>query len=290
MTDKEIYDALKGSLGTYGGGFWGTSMADQYRNAGLGLSDLNRLVDEGRIDLDNETDLAAYNKYKSQLRSQQNNSIAGGALAGFNGLTQIATNTMNLADINDTTTYQRQLDDVSRIGALNYNSYDQVASEYGRLDNSIPHIDSEYIRGVDTKGKIGGVASSTLAGASAGMTIGGPWGALAGGIVGLGSGLLGVNAGDRKAAAEESFLQQKAKNATEIAQLNLGAAQERVAQGQQRRGVVNMAEQGGKIKRKQSIHDFAAKALRKPRMQQMEPSSRIVHTHCAGGTMVRFKK
>jgi hypothetical protein len=285
MTDRELADKLQSAYGTRNGWF-GPSFADQFRNAGDSIDELNRLNAAGEF----EGNQGQYDRYSALLKGQQGQAVAGGIIAGLGGLTNIASTAIGLADINDTQQYQNQIDSLGEIGNTDYNSYDQLAMDYARLRSSQPQFSYQDIRGKTDLEKAGGVLSAGLSGASTGLQIGGPWGALIGGVAGLGAGAIGWLEGDRKAKSEQRRLRQNAMVANDTAQINLDAAGERMLDRGHRYQMQNVAREGGSLRKQETIEQFASRVLRKPKQRSASPSNRIVHQHCAGGTMIRFKK
>lgn len=284
MTDKELYERLMQSYGSYGNGFGGPSFAAQYRNADSALDAL-RGIEIG--DDANQISQRQADSYGAMLKGQKGQAVAGGALSILGGLTNILGTADSLAQINDTQYLHDQIDDVSRIGNTDYNSFDQLASDYSRVVT--PSWNESDIQSLSTGQKVGNVFSSTLSGATTGLTVGGPWGALAGAVVGLGSGVAGWLTGDQRVRAEQKNLKNAALNATEIVGVNLDAAHERLTNYKFRSGVNNVAARGGSIRKMQSLEEFTNRALSKPKMRSNPSVNGVVRKHCNGGTMIRLK-
>lgn len=286
LENNELAKRLAEAYGNWGmNRSTGPSFIDQYRNAGLSLVELDRLKAAGELKSDEQ-----FQTYNSFLKGQQGQAVAGGVIAGLGGLTNIATTAIELGGIADTTQYQNQIDDLGNIGNQNYNSFGMLSSDYARLNRAQPQFSYQDIRG-KTDGEVaGGIASSTLSGATTGLQIGGPWGALIGGVVGAGAGVAGWLTGDAKARREQATLRTNAALANDTAQVNLDAAGERLRENQHRYNMQNVAREGGSLRKQETIEQFASRVLRKPRQRSASPSNRIVHQHCAGGTMIRFKK
>lgn len=290
MTPRELYDKLLGSYVASGNAMFGPSFYDQGKNANLALDALNKMPDYA-VDPVNGITGEQRDRYGSFLKGQRNQAIAGGIMAGLNGLTQIGTAASSIAGINDTTGYDNQIADIRNIGSTDYNSFDQLASDYTRLGDLQPNINYGDIRGMTTGQKVGNVFSSTLSGAVAGNQIGGPVGAAVGGLVGLGAGAAGWLIGDHRAEQEERRLKQNAVLANQDAELNLDTAGERLKEYKFRSGVSHMAKNGGQIERRQeTIQEFAERIKKKPRQRGYGGGGCIVRRHCNGGTMIRFKK
>ena len=114
------------------------------------------------------------------------NSLESKGLAGLQGATSIATN------------FMKQNSSVP--------TGDQMMAEYGTSEGSVMGINytrqnsidsGKYESEVNSSG-LGNTMSSTVSGASAGASIAGPWGAVAGGAIGLVSGLVGWGSSKRK--------------------------------------------------------------------------------------------
>lgn len=286
MDDKELAKLLQGPLSTYTGGMFGPSLVDQYRNASAGIAKLDQLQNAGELNEDTNQ----YGRYKASMRGQQGQAIVGGVITGLGAAAGIANTSVDLASIADTQQYQNQIDDLGRIGNLNYNSYDQLLMDYNRLSDNQPNFSYEDIRGKTDWEKAGGVLSAGLTGASAGMTIGGPLGAAIGGLAGLGAGAIGWIQGDNQAKARQALLNTNAQIANDTAQMNLQAAGERLNNNQHRYQMQNVVAKGGPIRRQETIREFAARALRKPRAIGGEPSPKITRQYCNGGVKIRIKR
>ena len=117
---------------------------------------------------------------------QSSGQLASAGISGLQGATSIASNFMNQTKSVPTG--------------------DQMMAESGTSEGSVMGINytrqnsidsGKYESEVNSSG-LGNTMSSTVSGASAGASIAGPWGAVAGGAVGLVSGLLGWGSSKRK--------------------------------------------------------------------------------------------
>ena len=285
LTNEQLAQLLQ-SAGQYGASsFAGPSFADQYNNFSAQGNTLKGLYDNKQISQEQ------FDTAKAGINAGKASAAVGGGLAIAGGITDILTNSFNMANINDTTAFQNQVDDIGRIGSSNYTSYDQLLSEYGKLSAAPGEFDYDEIRGGSTGERIGGVLSSTLSGATTGLTVGGPWGALAGAVIGLGAGVGGWIAGDYAADIEKQRLELQSKQNARIASMNLNAAGENIRNYDFRAGVARRAADGGKIERKeQSLQDFAARVLKKRNLNDITRRVGFVRQHCDGGTMIRIKR
>jgi hypothetical protein len=284
MDYSEYMKQVQNALGTYqGNSTFGQSFLDQYRNANAGLANaranFNQLDEQGQ---------AQAKGLQSGLKSMKGSAIAGGALSALSGISNIAGNVSRASQIADTSGIWNQIDDVSRIGAYNYNNFAQLANDY---DNANFNVDIDYddIRGMSTGAKIGNVGGSVASGAISGFQAGGLWGGIIGAAAGLGAGLGGVFAGDHRARIEENALKGQAVAAMDMAHQNLDAAHERISENNNRYNMVNAVAKGGQIqRRRQSILEYANKVTRTP-VQREHRTSGIVSMKCNGGVMVRLK-
>lgn len=279
-----LWTSLSGALGNNKGGWYGTSFYDQYSNAQSGLNALNGLY--GNSDYSQDE----LNKAKYIFQGQKAGAVAGGITSGLGALGQIAGIATSLADIEDTPLYDYQINQLKSVGQYNYNSYDQIANAYNNLGYFQPDIDYDKIRGGSTGQRIAGLGSAALSGASAGLTIGGPWGAL----IGAGVGLIGAGAGWIKGSIDADRKYRDYTSDSRIAQINatenLGVQSNKIADYQFRAGISNRAESGGQIERRsQTLLEFSNSVLRnKP--SSSGQSSGIIRKHCKGGTMIRIKR
>ena len=284
MDYSEYMKQVQNALGTYReSSTFGQSFLDQYRNANAGLANaranFNQLDEQGQAQAEG---------LQSGLKSMKGSAIAGGALSALSGISNIAGNVSRASQIADTSGIWNQIDDVSQIGAYNYNNFAQLANDY---DNANFNVDIDYddIRGMSTGAKIGNVGGSVASGAISGFQVGGLWGGIIGAAAGLGAGLGGVFAGDHRARIEENALKGQAAAAMDMAHQNLDAAHERISENNNRYNMMNAVAKGGQIqRRRQSILEYANKVTRTP-IQRERRASGIVSMKCNGGVMVRLK-
>lgn len=282
MTREEIanYLAPFGKPDIYGN----QSFVGQYRSANNQLGMLKDLYDTVADDGISADD---YNLFKSALRGQRGSAIAGGIVSGLSGATSLLSNAYQSAQIADTSAYEGQIDDLSRAGNYNFNNYAQLANAYDQT-NFDPSFNMSEIRGMTDLQKAGAVGSAALTGAATGMQIGGPWGAAIGGAIGLGTGIWGVVAGNKNAESRQNYLTASAQQASEAAQANYDAANERIRYNSNRQNAVNVASYGGSI-RKQSLKEYADKVLRRPVRSNEPAPAKIVRSKGEGGTIVRIR-
>ena len=232
----------------------------------------------------NDGDWAVH--YDDALKAQQGQAVAGGIVTGLTGATTLLSNAFKDAQIRDTSMQEGIISDLNRAGNYNYNNYEQLANDYAQT-NFNPQFGYQDIRGMTTGQQIGSVGTSTLSGAMTGLQIGGPWGALVGGVVGLGTGLGGVLTGNAAARAKQDQLNLEAYLAADASRQNFAAAHERIGDNIHRQNAVNAVAKGGPIKR-QSIQEYANKVLKKNRYPNA-PARSIIRSYGEGGLTVRIK-
>lgn len=261
------------------------SFAGSYGNAARmrGLLQDQDYLDKNKISKENAE------LYDDALRAQQGQAIAGGIITGLTGATTLLSNAFKDAQIRDTSMQENQIADLSRAGAYNYNNYDQLANDYAQTNFGGPNISYSDIRGMTKGQQIGSVGTSTLSGAMTGLQIGGPWGALIGGVVGLGTGLGGVFAGNAAAKTKQESLNIQAQLAGDAAQTNFAAAHERIGDNIHRQNAVNAVANGGPIKRQQSIKEYADKVLGQKAMLRERRPSNVQRIMKNGGCVYRVK-
>lgn len=282
----DITKGFNTALGTYpGNATFGQSFYDQYRNANQGIGFLKG------VNTDNLTDdeKVQYGTMMAGARGMKGDAIAGGVIAGLNGLASIGGSAVQASQINDTSGFSNQIDDLSRVGTFGYNNYDEIARDYQRT-NFDQSIDYDDIRGMSLGQKIGNVGTNALSGAATGMQIAGPWGAAAGAVIGAGASLAGILSGDQKARTEEGFLNAKADMASDMALNNLNAAHERLADISDRKGVMNSVAKGGQIDRRQmTLKQFMDSKTRKPSVRSERSFGNITRSYCNGGVKFRIR-
>ena len=261
------------------------SFAGSYNNTARQralLQDRNYL-DENKISEENAA------LQDEALRAQQGQAVAGGIITGLTGATTLLSNAYKDSQIRDTSMQESQIADLSRAGAYNYNNYDQLANDYAQTNFGGPNINYQDIRGMTDGQKVGSVATSTLSGAMTGLQIGGPWGALIGGVVGLGTGLGGVFYGDQDAKNKYQTLNIDTGIASDAARRNFAAAHERIGDNIHRQNAVNAVKNGGPISRQQSIREYASKVLGQKAMQRERKPSNVTRIKKDGGFVYRVK-
>lgn len=129
---------------------------------------------------------------------------------------------------------------------LDTSSLDALAASY----NTTPWADTD-LNFKDFRPGAGELAMNTvkagIQGLSAGASVGGPWGAIAGAAVGLGSAVGGIFAGRAKAKKEESRLENEAKLANMQLQAQAESNRDLIMQQQANSALRNIAAEGGQL-------------------------------------------
>lgn len=284
MADRNVLLEELAQVGGYGQNkMFGPSYFDSFQNSQARLNKLNEMrvgaTDDERALLD---------QYTAAEKANRGSAVLGGGLAAINGLTSIFGTRQSLASTNDTDWYDNQVNQLYDVGRTNYDSFDQLVSDYTKLGRT-PDINYNDVRGMNTGQKIAGVGSSTLSGAMSGWQVGGLYGAIAGAAIGLGAGIDGWISGDQEARNKVSISRNNAANANEVATINLGAADERYKDYKFRNSISGTRAEGGPIRRQQSINEFADSVLKKQRSNDRTHSAGLVRKKAEGGTMIRLK-
>lgn len=209
-----------------------------------------------------------------------------GALAGLGSIAQMG---ISMAQIQDSSPYQMQIDQFGQIGDSGASSYNQLADMYAENARGVVAPTADELRGMDTGQKLGSVLSSTMTGASAGSAFGVP-GAIVGGIAGLGAGVAGWLVGDARAKSEADRLIQEREKAQERNRLRLGVAGNRIAENNFRSQYANIGAEGGQIQR-QTLQEFAERTLKKNRMPASYGQRPFAYKRvmCNGGVKIAIR-
>lgn len=199
-----------------------------------------------------------YKDYSSEIPSDETplqgsrSDWMSSALAVGNGLTSIFNTSKNMANIADTSQQQNMIQDLGNIGSTQYSNWEQIGMDYDRFNNLQPNLSFDAIRGGSTEERVGSVLSNTATGAMTGLQVGGPWGALAGGIIGAGAGIGGWLVGDKDAETELKDLRLKRYLAQDRAMSNLVSGIDNYSNYQFKNGIGTMKKNGGPIQRKRT--------------------------------------
>ena len=174
-----------------------------------------------------------------------NASSAASSIGNIGGsVTTMASNFMENAEIN--TTEADNAIEAVKSHTLDNSSLDALAASY----NSTPWAATDYNSSDFTKSgwEIAGNAfESTLSGVTTGASVGGPWGAVIGGLAGLGSALGGWALGESRAEEAERRLEAQAKKANRAIELNAVNTRDSILQRQANNTLRNIAADGGRI-------------------------------------------
>lgn len=264
-TWDEIYRMSNDTLATQHPGF-----RNNYYNSFRDASQARRMLGPLKVAQEAEGfNQAQYDSMKGRANSQMASSAIGGALAIGQGALGILDTSLQAAKIQDTSGYENEVGLLGRAGNRNYYDFDQLSTDYANTDMGLD-FDYDAIRGMGGKGvtmeKASAVGSSALQGAMTGLQVGGPWGALIGGVVGGGSALAGVFAGDSAARSKEAALRASADKAANAAQLNFNAGMEQVSSLNNRKGMVNSVAAGGHIEIAESKRGSFTEAAKRHNM------------------------
>lgn len=171
----------------------------------------------------------------------------------------------------------------------NYGSLDQLANSSEFIDNINVDTDFDSIRGGSVGQRIGSSLSTVASTAAAGSVFG-PWGALAGAVVGLGASGIGWANGDIAARTEQQRIKNDLQTLNNYTRQSIESGSENLLNTQHRQNVANSNANGGKLKRQMSITEFADRVINKTHSKQFNPNSAIVREMCDGGVRIRIKR
>lgn len=185
---------------------------------------------------------------------------ASSALGGLSGLVQGFTSSNQIAD---TSGIRTGIENTAETDFASASDFQSLADTYSDMNWQ----DSDYgmwdVRGASKGQLAGNVLSSAASGAMAGLSVGGPWGALVGGVAGLGTGLAGVFTGNARAEREAAELNRLAQDANQRAQNNFFMAQDSLKDDYGRNLLKNVAAEGGRIHIKPSKRGTFTAAAKK---------------------------
>lgn len=210
------------------------------------------------------------------------NDVATKGTALLSGVTGLIGNFQQTADIDDDSRMQQALSNYDAIGRKNYYDFSQVLSAYNNIANNA-FVSKPEDYALSQGEKFGAIGSGITTGAGAGAAFG-PWGALAGGVIGGLSSLGSVLVRDENAKAMALTNNIQNTLAQNRLKLNLLSATDAIQDTNNAYGVARSVARGGKIERQQmSINEFANKVL------GTKPAPRVVRQKCNGGVMVKIK-
>lgn len=287
IQEGALYKGLREATSKYRGNGISTSYYDQFRNMRGGMDYLNDLYAAGEFDATNG---GLYNQAADALKAGQTAAVFGGVYSAAEGIAGIGQAAAANIRTNDTTPYYNRYGMLNAIAGDGYTNPDQIHEDYRSINNlSRKNYDFDDINGKTTWQKLGNVGSSVLSGATAGLTIGGPWGAAIGAGVGLLAGAGSWALGDYRAKLQENNLASvgRVKAADAAKQANRSYENWNANNYNFRYG--HSLSEGGKIDRKNlTIKEFADRVLNNSKTGTTH-SAGIMRSHCKGGTMIRIK-
>ena len=133
------------------------------------------------------------------------------------------------------------------MGNQNLNTNDELMSAWDQY-NPMSHVHRKDIRGGSTFGRIWNTNMASIKGAEAGWNAtGSPYGAIAGGVIGLGAGIAGWITGGRKASKIRDKLNREIDIANEMGYQTLANETSDVAQKNLWRAEGNYVAEGGEL-------------------------------------------
>lgn len=198
---------------------------------------------DGGGKLDNLTSASLWdNSTKSALQGGQG---VGGTFAGIEGMLDAG---LSNAKLKSTYNIQSDIaDNMSLAFGNNMNTNDELMQAWDDY-NPMSHISRKDVRGGSTFGRIWNTNMASIKGAEAGWNAtGSPYGAIAGGVIGLGAGIAGWITGGRKASKIRDKLNREIDIANEMGYQTLANQTSDVAQKNLMRAEGNYVALGGDL-------------------------------------------
>lgn len=206
-----------------------------------------------------------------------------GALGAVNTIADASINNASLADLSS---IEEDIND-----SLNYdiaaNTNNDLLNEWGNYGflNDVTYDD---VRGGSTGGRILNTVGATGSGALAGLQVGGPIGAIVGGIAGLGSSIAGWITGDNKARDKVKELNNQIEAANRYSQRSFVDKATSIDEANDRAILSSIYSKGGKIRIKPSKRGtFTAAAKRHGKSVQAFASQVLANKENYSPAMVK---
>ena len=217
--------------------------------------------------------------------------FAGKASAAIGGLTTIGSNYQQASKPKVINGWEANLPMASRLGSQGYGSLGQIESDYGFLENISAGMPTQQeIRGMSSNEKGLNVLSSTATGALTGLQVGGPGGALAGGVVGLGAGLGGVFQGDEVAKQRNLNNMGLLADTMERGARSINYSADNYLDYLSDQKASRVLARGGKIHKQRAIQEFADRIMNNRTVNEHSRSAGIVRQKVDGGVKIRIKR
>ena len=171
----------------------------------------------------------------------------GSSLSGIvGGLTNVISSGVSNTETKSTAAEESLINNVAST-QFGEGNLDTLLSDF----NSNALAESNYsgtdLRGLTTGQQIGNTLKGIGSGAIAGAKVGGIWGALAGGVIGLGSGIIGSAIGNKRAKDKAVALNQKAEEANASYLNNYSNSVENTQNTMFNNSLLNLASYGGPL-------------------------------------------
>lgn len=171
----------------------------------------------------------------------------GSSLSGIiGGLTNVISSGVSNTETKSTAAEESLINNVAST-QFGEGNLDTLLSDF----NSNALAESNYsgtdLRGLTTGQQIGNTLKGIGSGAIAGAKVGGIWGALAGGVIGLGSGIIGSAIGNKRAKDKAIALNRKAEEANASYLNNYSNSVENTQNTMFNNSLLNVASYGGPL-------------------------------------------
>lgn len=170
-----------------------------------------------------------------------------GVLGGLSGVVKGFTSNSQIAD---TSGIRSGIEETENTNYGAASDFQGLSGMYTDTDWQDTDYEMKDVRGVSAGQMIGNTLSSVASGAMAGLSMGGgPWTAIAGAAIGLGTGIGGIFAGNKKARKEAAELNRLAEMANRRAENNYGNTYNNLKAEEMQRSLLNVAAKGGYLRK-----------------------------------------
>ena len=219
------------------------------------------------------------------------NNFASKFSTGLSGATAIGTNVLQMSKARGLNNQQLgYLQDMNTVGQSGYGSYGQALNDYQRL-NFNPSLSFDQVRGMTTGQKLGNVFTDTMTGATTGLAVAGPWGALGGAILGAGAGAYSWVTGDNDARNLIRNYKIDTRLASTVGKTNADSSMEDFNNADLYSRIPTLQKMGGKIERKaMTIQEFADRVMKRQKSNSVTRSAGVQRIRKDGGVCIRIKR
>ena len=211
-------------------------------------------------------------------------SLGDAAITGLQGAAGILGTSMQMATPPDISTYNNE---INQLGMFRDGKTWDINQLMANREAAMRPINYTYedIGGISNKAITGGTVAAGLTGAATGFQIGGPWGALIGGVLGTGAGLLGGLTGKRKAEQQVKALNSLADYQAGLNEIYFNNQADKIQDYQYGKLFANRAAEGGGIHIKKANRGKFTEAAKRHHMSVQEFAKHVLASDKYSATM-----